>query len=251
MNGKSSFLDKDLESQKFEIVGGVEVKDRDLYPWMTALIRRSDNRQFCGGSLVAPNWVVTAAHCLFRRTPEYLYVILGLLELDKEPKERIDIQEIIIHPNYNPDTFDFDVALLRLAQASKQNTIAIIPSGDPAGLTTPGTMATIIGWGALKEGGKTSIKLMHVDVPIISNEEANTLYGGGITENMIAAGYQEGGKDACQGDSGGPFVVKDENLNLVLAGATSWGIGCARPKLPGLYGRLSVLGDWVRKTAGI
>ena len=90
---------------------------------------------------------------------------------------------------------------------------------------------------------------MHVDLPIISNAEANKSYGGAVTKNMIAAGYiKQGGKDACQGDSGGPFVVKDAGLNLVLAGATSWGIGCAKPKYPGLYANLAVLGDWVRKT---
>ncbi len=240
-------------SRKFRIVGGKEVPDRDLYPWMTALIY-SDydpvDGQFCGGSLIAPKWVVTAAHCLYGEDPDNVEVVLGLLKLDEKPKERINVEEIIIHPEYDEDTSDFDVALLRLAKASQQKTIEMISAGDPDGFATPGTMATIIGWGALKEGGPTSRKLMHVDVPIISNTEANKSYEGEVTENMIAAGFTQGGIDACQGDSGGPFVVRDANLNLVLAGATSWGIGCARRKMPGLYANLAVLGNWVRTTIG-
>lgn len=254
MTGKKSMLNVGRRStKKFRIVGGTAVTGGDLYPWMAALIQRHydpADGQFCGGSLIAPYWVVTAAHCLYDEEPENLDVVLGLLNLTAKPKERINVEEIIIHPKYDPDTSDFDVALLRLAKASQQQPIEMIPSGDPDGIATPGTMATIIGWGALAQGGPTSRKLMHVDVPIISHAEANKSYGGEITENMIAAGFPLGGKDACQGDSGGPFVVRDASLNLVLAGATSWGIGCAKPRYPGLYANLAVLGDWVRQTIG-
>ena len=186
---------------------------------------------------------------LYGEDPDGIEILLGFLHLEKPPKERINVEEIIIHPKYDEETSDFDIALLRLAKASQQKPIEMIPSGDPGGIAAPGKMATVIGWGALREGGEGSKNLMHVDLPIISNAEANKSYGGAVTENMIAAGYiKQGGKDACQGDSGGPFVVKDAGLNLVLAGATSWGIGCAKPKYPGLYANLAVLGDWVRKT---
>jgi secreted trypsin-like serine protease len=252
MKGKKGMLNVGRRStKKFRIVGGKPVTKKDLYPWMTALIQRHYDPvdgQFCGGSLIDPFWVLTAAHCLCDEDPENLDVVLGFLKLDEKPKERINVEKIIIHPKYDADTSDFDVALIRLAKASKQKPIDMIPSGDPDKIATPGTMATIIGWGALAEGGPGSRKLMHVDVPIISNAEANKSYGGDVTKNMIAAGFPQGGKDACQGDSGGPFLVRDANLNLVLAGATSWGIGCAKPRYPGLYANLAVLGDWVRKT---
>jgi secreted trypsin-like serine protease len=242
-------------SRRFRIVGGKVVTDPNLYPWMTALAYRDQDPvegQFCGGSLIAPNWVLTAAHCPSGEDAEDLDVILGFLKLDEPSKERIHVKEIIIHPKYDEDTSDFDIALLRLDKASKLNPIPLIPSGDPAKIAVPGKMATIIGWGALKEGGPGSKNLMHVEVPIVSNAEANRSYDGEVTKNMIAAGYiKVGGKDACQGDSGGPFVVKDENLNLVLAGTTSFGIGCAKRGYPGVYANLAVLGDWVRKTAGI
>lgn len=240
-------------TKKFRIVGGKPVAKLDLYPWMAAIIQRyydPVDGQFCGGSLIHPSWVVTAAHCLKEEDPDNLDVVLGLLRLDERPEERIHAEELIIHPRYDQDTSDFDIALIRLATASKQKPIEMIPSGDPDGIAVPGVMATIIGWGALAEGGPGSRELMYVDVPIISNAKANESYEGAVTENMIAAGFLEGGKDACQGDSGGPFVVKDANLNLVLAGATSWGIGCARKRYPGLYANLAVLGDWVRETIG-
>jgi secreted trypsin-like serine protease len=98
------------------------------------------------------------------------------------------------------------------------------------------------------EGGSGSQELLEAEVPIISNEEANAIYqslGSAVTDNMIAAGLAAGGIDACQGDSGGPFVVQEGIDQWVLAGATSWGIGCARPGVPGLYTRLSRYGDWL------
>jgi secreted trypsin-like serine protease len=235
------------------IVGGDAVKTKDTYPWMVALVNRGfrpARGQFCGGSLIAPQWVITAAHCPYGNDPEDFDVVLGLIDLYEEKAERIPIEEIIIHPNYDPNTSDFDIALLRLAKAAKQKPIQLIPAGDPDGLTAPDKMATAIGWGALYEGGPPSPKLMHVGVPIISDDKAHNAYkkyGGKITENMLAAGIPEGGKDACQGDSGGPLVVVGKNQQLFLAGVTSWGIGCARPDLPGLYARLSRLGDWVRQ----
>jgi secreted trypsin-like serine protease len=248
MSGET--FQKEQGAKRYEIVGGVKVENKKKYPWMTALIRRKDNFQFCGGSLIAPEWVISAGHCLFKRTPDYLYVILGVLDLGEKPKEKIDVAEIVVHPQYNGQTFDFDVALLRLTHASQQQPVAMIPPKDPEELLTPGTMATIIGWGALTAGGPGSKKLMHANVPIISNDKANSQvkYKNKVTGNMIAACYEEGQIDACQGDSGGPFVVRDSNLNLVLAGTTSWGIGCAEKDHPGIYANLAVLGDWVRQT---
>lgn len=236
------------------IVGGQEVVTKTTYPWIAALVNRGlspARGQFCGGSLIAPKWVITAAHCPYGNVPEDFDVVLGLIDLYEEEAERIPIKEIVIHPHYDPNTSDFDIALLRLSRPATQKPIAIISAGDPDQLTAPGKIATAIGWGALYEGGPASPKLMHVSVPIISNDGAHTAYnkyGAQITENMLAAGYPGGGKDACQGDSGGPLVVVGTNQQLLLAGVTSWGIGCARPELPGLYARLSILGDWVRQT---
>ncbi|MEO0530235.1 MAG: serine protease [Planctomycetota bacterium] len=232
------------------IVGGTPAAP-NRYPWMTALFYRGCSPsvcQFCGGALVRPNWVLTAAHCAAAvgdNTP--IDVFLGSTRLTDDG-ERISVAELIVHEAFDPNTLDNDLALLRLESDSEQEVVPIIESDDPAGLTAAGKSATVIGWGRTSEGGESSEKLLEVTVPIVSNEEANAAYnplGSTITDNMIAAGLPEGGKDACQGDSGGPFVVRDAERGLILAGATSWGIGCARPGIPGLYTRLSRYGDWL------
>ncbi|MEM6502063.1 MAG: serine protease [Cyanobacteria bacterium P01_C01_bin.89] len=234
------------------IVGGTPAAE-NKYPWMTALYYRGcspSECQFCGGALVRPNWVLTAAHCaagVNENTP--IDVFLGSTQLTNSG-EQIAVAEVIIHEDFDPNTLDNDLALLRLDTDSKQPNIKIIEPGDPSNLTNPGNLATVIGWGATSEGGNSSQKLLEVTVPIVSNQDANNAYkqlGSSITENMIAAGVPQGGKDACQGDSGGPFVVKDADGEWVLAGATSWGIGCARPSLPGLYTRLSLYGKWLAR----
>lgn len=236
-----------------KIVGGDEVKDRNVYPWMTALVAHgvsADRGQFCGGALIAPNWVLTAAHCPYGNDPDDLDVVLGIIDLRREtPEERIAVAEIIIHPQYDPNTSDCDLALLRLSKASQKQPVSIISSGDPEGVTDPERPVIAIGWGATFEGGPGTKILRHVEVPVVSYNQAKEAYGrhgAVVTENMLSAGYPEGGKDACQGDSGGPLIAVQKGQKI-LVGATSWGIGCARPELPGLYARLSVLGDWARE----
>ena len=233
------------------IVGGRPAQ-RNEYPWMVALFYSDCNPidcQFCGGALVRPNWVITAAHCAATvggSTP--IDVFLGSTDL-KDQGERIRVAEVIIHEDFDPDTLDNDLALLKLESSSIQPTISVIEGGDPSGLTTPGNISTIIGWGHTSENGESSQMLLEVSVPIVSNEVANNAYqamGSSVTDNMIAAGIEAGGKDACQGDSGGPFLVKDQKNNWLLAGVTSWGIGCARPGLPGIYTRLSNYNTWIR-----
>jgi secreted trypsin-like serine protease len=237
-----------------KIVGGRPAPP-NKYPWMAALFFRDCSPsvcQFCGGALVRKNWVLTAAHCAAAvgdNTP--IDVFLGATQLSGQG-ERIRVAELIVHEEFDPGTLDNDLALLRLESNSSQPTVKIVEPGDPEDLTSPGKRATVIGWGATSEGGVSSQVLLEVDVPIVSNAEANAAYnplGSTVTENMIAAGLPQGGKDACQGDSGGPFLVKSPQ-DFTLAGATSWGIGCARPGLPGIYTRLSRYGDWLSQHLG-
>lgn len=239
------------------IVGGSEAAD-GAYPWMAAITSGDGSGQYCGGSLVDSTTVVTAAHCmggllgvpvlddllaLVLSSP--VYVLLGTNDLDSGG-ESIEATDIFVHPDYDGD---HDVAVLKLASPSSQTPIALAHASDAA-LFAAGVEATVIGWGATSEGGSGSSQLLEVDLPIISDAACAAHYGtstDGATE--ICAGVPEGGKDSCQGDSGGPFMVRD-GASWLLAGVVSWGDGCARPGVPGVYAEVAALAGFIESHMG-
>lgn len=241
------------------IVGGQSVNIAD-YPWQVA-ITTSTGSQFCGGSVINEYWILTAAHCL--GSYSNIKIRAGVTNKTYTNGQDISVAEEIPHPQYQSSTHQNDIALLRLSSPldlSGPNVKAIpIVTEDHAnaGLQDPGVTATITGWGALSEGGSAANTLQMAQLPIVSNEDAMNIGGynqGQITPDMICAGFLgEGGTDACQGDSGGPFVVPaaDSPLGYRIAGATSWGYGCARPDYPGIYSRVSYFQSWLEQTTGL
>ena len=158
------------------------------------------------------------------------------------------ISSITIHPRYQALTTNNDVALWKLATPiTNVDLIAMDASGQ---YDNDGQISTVIGWGAIREGGRASDVLLEVDVPLITNDKCSTQYGGGITDSMLCAGYDAGGKDSCQGDSGGPLFV-EVGASPVLVGVVSWGEGCARANKPGVYARVSALYDFISSTIGL
>lgn len=243
------------QSQNPQIIGGEEATP-GAWPWMVALVSADSpdafNGQFCGGSLIAPTWVLTAAHCTEGATADQIDVVLGRHALSSNAGERIRVAEIINHPNYNPDTVNNDIALLRLSTASSQTAVAIL-SSDNANLAAPGTDATVTGWGNTSTtGAEFPDALRQVTVPVVSNQTCNApqSYNGAITDNMLCAGFAEGGKDSCQGDSGGPLVVPNGQGGWAQAGVVSWGFGCADPNFYGVYARVSNFQGWIAEQMG-
>ncbi len=234
-----------------QIVGGKPAVP-GAWPWMVSVqtFTTPDYVYFCGGALVAPNWVLTAAHCVINSMPNQIITTIGIHRLGSNQGQLLEVDRIVVHPLYGYDfTHDFahDIALLHLSQPADADPVAPLTAATLE-LAAPGTVATVIGWGALSEEGREgwlSYDLHQVQVPIVSQEECNTSMGRMVSENMLCAGYSEGGKDACHGDSGGPLVVPDGNGGWLLTGIVSFGIGCARPAFYGVYTRVSQYNDWL------
>ncbi|KAJ8020947.1 Enteropeptidase [Holothuria leucospilota] len=224
------------------VVGGVDASE-GAWPWIGSLRASSHS---CGATLVDEEWAITAAHCV-----GYFYrVIFGDLKLDTvSPYNQERSFTIFQHPNYNDDTSDHDIAILRLT--TKVNVTGYV---RPACLATSETEVTtystcyVAGWGATSEGGNVANILQEAQVNLFTDEECYGFYGSEYNpDTMICAGYSEGGIDTCQGDSGGPLVCEGNNGQWHLVGVTSWGYGCARPNQPGVYTRISKHIDYIEQ----
>jgi len=217
------------------VVGGQEAP-MYKYGFNAGMRSSSSGNSFCGGALIAPDVVLTAAHCL-----NIPWVSAGThYRSGTSDGDQRQVGRTIRHPNYNTRTLDYDFALLFLSSSAATQTVSV--AANSGGDEAVGRTATITGWGAVRENGPSSSVLREVDVDIVTNAQCNQAVNG-ITDRMICAGGIQG-YDACQGDSGGPLFVNKDG-SAILVGDVSWGIGCARNGLPGVYGRISSVRDWI------
>ncbi|XP_064553938.1 trypsin-1 [Drosophila montana] len=226
------------------IVGGIEVTIKD-YPYQISLQR---NYHMCGGSLIADGWALTAAHCVENANVQSLRVRIGATRKDSGGV-LADIQRVHRHPKYDPRIIDYDFALLELAQYNATNiTQAFVQLPKQNEDIPDGTPVTITGWGNTQNAEESTDVLRAVTVPKVNQTQCTLAYDnfGNITDRMLCAGLQEGGKDACQGDSGGPLAAHGK-----LWGVVSWGFGCAKPEYPGVYSRVAAVRDWIVSVSGV
>ncbi|AXJ02235.1 Por secretion system C-terminal sorting domain-containing protein [Cyclonatronum proteinivorum] len=238
-----------------KIVGGEDADIAD-YPWTVALVTAGGS-QYCGGTVIDEEWILTAAHCIGSSA----FIRAGVTNKNDTSGQDRQAVQIINHPEYVSVTQGRDISLLRLGEPldlSDPN-VAIAPISTEMhnllGFEDEGVPSIITGWGRLFSGGPAPDILQWAEVPIVSNEQAQVGYPNVvITDDMIAAGlWGEGGVDACQGDSGGPLVVPDDSspVGYVVAGITSWGTGCAGPTHMGMYARVSYFEDWIFENSGL
>ncbi|MEV4331148.1 serine protease [Streptomyces sp. NPDC049597] len=234
------------------VVGGFEVKAEES-PWVVALSSRdrfgpTRAGQFCGGVVVAPTKVMTAAHCLSRTVlgkevsaVQDLRVISGRSALDGRGGREITVRSSHVSSAYDPATNGADMALLTLSEAlPAANVLPVANAGED--VYTPGTEATVYGWGDTTGGGGYAPTLRAARVSVLPDATCERAYQGGryLKNTMLCAGAPQGGRDACQGDSGGPLIARGR-----LIGIVSWGSGCGRPDAPGVYTRVSTVAPLV------
>ncbi|PAA49385.1 hypothetical protein BOX15_Mlig029509g1 [Macrostomum lignano] len=232
------------------IVGGRDARPGS-WPWQVQMF--VFNSHYCGGTLVNHEWVVTAAHCVENDSPSRYTLGLGSYRKTStdSTQKNVRVDKIISHPRYNSRTIDYDIALMRLAE--KVDYSENISPACLADFDFPGeTLCYTTGWGSVGGTGHSGI-LKQAYVPIVDNAKCNQrdFYNGDITDRMICAGYDAGGHDACQGDSGGPLVCSEgdgADEKWYLFGATSWGIGCAGVKKPGVYASVPNMFEWIQET---
>lgn len=212
------------------VVGGVEAGGGQ-YPFMVALATKA-GFPFCGGTLIATNQVLTAAHCVAASTASRVQVIAGRTDLRATNGVVAGISAIWVHPEFRGATRGFDVAVLTLDRQVPHQPL-------PLGAARPGAPATVLGWGRTGERATASPVLRAATVPVWADADCAQAYPQYNPATMLCAGWPQGGVDTCQGDSGGPLVSDGR-----LVGVTSWGMGCARPGQPGVYARvIALVGD--------
>lgn len=235
------------------------------FPWVVGIILKDAESYMCSGSIINDMYVITAAHCLFEQTrpfdplqPSDVKVAIGdhdqystdddITDVTKD----VDVDEIIIPENYDILGVEYDIALLKLSEPLSFENKAVRPVCLPCNANNmyTGMTATAAGWGMTDEYNTLQpALLMEVNVTILEPDCRNiTINNNVITEEMICAGEDEGGKDACGGDSGGPLTVIMDG-RYILVGLTSFGEGCARRDKPGVYTRITSFLDFLEENA--
>ncbi|EAT40468.1 AAEL007796-PA [Aedes aegypti] len=241
-----------ISTKQLSKIAGGRPADPGEWPWMAALVPNSGQQQFCGGVLITDRHVLTAAHCVLNLKIHQFLVRLGEYDFTQYNETRsrdFRVTEIRSHVDFDPVSYENDIALLKLFRPSYFNSYIWPICMPPLDDTWDGYRGVVVGWGTQFFGGPHSKVLMEVSLPIWSNRDCQDVYINRIFESSICAGDYGGGKDSCQGDSGGPLMLQLPNNRWVVAGVVSWGIRCGEANHPGIYTRISSYVRWIIENA--
>jgi secreted trypsin-like serine protease len=238
-----------------QIMGGYEAP-AGAWPWMTAILHASESdlykAQYCGGVLIASNWVVTAGHCVDGLSPSDIDVAVGVSDLANWSGTRIPVARIVRHPAY-VDYLANDLALLELSSPSGQQPIIIFSGKSVQGIDPSllNQMTTLAGWGEADLANTTTKwyypkKLQQVNLPVVADSNCNSAFGVMLSGSQLCAGYAAA-KDACTGDSGSPLMLVVDG-QWVDVGLVSYGAGCEEQNgYYGVYTRTSAYVDFIKQ----
>lgn len=241
-------------SHELKIIGG-QIAPLHTYPYVVSIYNWWERQHVCGGTLIAPRVVVTAAHCFADQwlVANRFAVRIGKtrMHVEEQGEESINIAKLIVHQGFKQGQFGLenDIALLILREESKHTPLAL---NRELGFPAANTLARVAGWGLGKETSTVAEpSLIEVDVPIVSNDVCRSRnFGITVNPEHICAGFIDGTsqKGPCHGDSGGPLFSSEQPPRLL--GIVSNGIGCGRINKPSIYTRVSAYSAWIDSQLG-
>jgi secreted trypsin-like serine protease len=270
----------------YRVVGGTPAAE-GAWPWQVAIYFKQPDGTFmlgCGGSIVNPRWVLSAAHCFLRpsdatlRVASDVLVVEGTNQINLARRREggkgraVDVKRIVMHEHYDAQTSGNDIALLELVSPAESRSVPLTGSSESQ-LEAANRTGIVTGWGTMRPlriiGGQPidvltnqpvrpgapgyfTNRLMEVEIPLVDRETCQQAYPDRkIDERHICAGLKEGGKDSCQGDSGGPLITSDDHGGFRQIGIVSGGRSCGLPNSYGINTRVAAFETWIGSAIGL